>query len=191
MIEQIIHWDKSLLLFLNGIHSEFWDFIMFQISASFTWFAVYAFLIYFLIKNYKKRTIDIIIAVAILIAISDLTSVHLFKEIFHRLRPTHDPEIMDKVHVVYNYHGGLYGFVSSHAANFFALSFFFIQILGKKIKYLTPLLIIWASLISYSRIYLGVHFPLDVICGAILGILVGTGMGKLFLWYYTKLHSKI
>jgi len=186
MIEQLINWDKILLLFLNSFHNDFWDLVMFWISEKLTWLPVYFFLLYQLIKIYKIRTIDVIVAVAIIIAISDLTSVYLFKEMFHRFRPSQDPEIKDLVHIVNDYRGGLYGFVSSHAANFFAISFFFIKILGGKIKYLTPALILWASIISYSRIYLGVHFPLDILCGAILGIIIGTGIGKLFLWYYDK-----
>jgi undecaprenyl-diphosphatase len=95
------------------------------------------------------------------------------------------------VHLVYNECGGLYGFVSSHAANTFALSFFLIQILGKKIKYLTIGMIVWASVVSYTRIYLGVHYPLDVLCGAVVGALVGFGIGKLFNWYYNRFVLKM
>jgi undecaprenyl-diphosphatase len=190
MIEQLISWDKSLLLFLNGIHSDFSDFIMYWISARFTWFPFYLFLLFFVIRNYKLRTIDVLIFVAILITASDMISYHCFKEVFHRLRPCHDPSINSMVHLVYGECGGKYGFVSSHAANTFATALFMIQILGKKIKWLTPVMLIWAAIVSYSRIYLGVHFPFDVLCGAILGMIIGIAIGKLFNWYYKNFVLK-
>ena len=185
LIEQLINWDKSLLLYLNGMHTDFFDFVMYWISNKFIWIPFYLFLIYLVIQNYKLKTIIVLIAVVLLITISDMSSVHLFKEVFHRLRPCQDPEMKPLIHLVNDECGGLYSFVSSHAANTFALSFFLIIVLGKKVKYLTTGMIIWASLVSYTRIYLGVHYPLDVLCGAILGIVIGIGIGKLFMWYYT------
>ena len=190
MIEQLINWDKSLLLYLNGMHTVFFDFIMYWISNKFIWIPLYLFLIYLVIRNYKWRTVDIIIAVALLITVSDNISVYLFKEVFHRLRPCQDAEMKSLVHLVNDECGGLYSFVSSHAANTFALCFFLIIVLGKKVKYLTTGMIIWASIVSYTRIYLGVHYPLDVLCGAILGIVIGIGIGKLFMWYYSKFGLK-
>ncbi len=169
MIEQFIKLDKELLLFLNSMHNDFLDFIMYWISDKFIWIPFYLFLIYFVIKNYKLRTIDVLIGVAVLIFISDMVSVYGFKEIFHRLRPCQDTGMRPLIHLVNEECGGLYSFVSSHAANTFALTFFLICIIGKKIKWLTPVMIIWASVVSYTRIYLGVHYPFDVFCGAILG----------------------
>ncbi len=186
MIEQLISWDKSLLLYLNGMHTNFFDFVMYWISNKFIWIPFYLFLIYLVIQNYKWKTIYVLIAVALLITISDNISVHLFKEVFHRIRPCQDIEMKPLVHLVNEECGGLYSFVSSHAANTFALSFFLIIVLGKKVKYLTTGMIVWASVVSYTRIYLGVHYPLDVLCGVILGIVIGIGIGKLFMWYYSK-----
>ncbi|MFH0866512.1 MAG: phosphatase PAP2 family protein [Bacteroidota bacterium] len=190
MIETLIGWDKELLLFLNGMHNDFLDFIMFWISEKFIWIPFYLFLFYLVIKNYKLRTIDVLVVVAVLITASDMISVHGFKEVFHRLRPCQDPSMKQLVHIVYNECGGLYSFVSSHATNTFALCFFMICILGKKIKWITPVMIIWASVVSYTRIYLGVHYPFDVLCGAILGILTGLLIGKTFNWYYMKFVLK-
>ena len=186
MIEQLINWDKSLLLFLNGLHTPFWDFLMYWVSYKFTWVPFYLFLLFLVIKNYKIRTIDVLIGAALLVACTDLSSYYLFKEIFHRLRPCHDPVIKDMVHLVNGECGGLYGFVSSHAANTFGVCFFIINILGKKVRYLIPVMIVWASVVSYSRIYLGAHYPLDVICGAMIGILFGSVIGKTFIWYHNK-----
>ncbi|MGD0711236.1 MAG: phosphatase PAP2 family protein [Bacteroidales bacterium] len=186
MIEQFISWDKSLLLFLNGLHTPFLDFLMYWISYKFTWIPFYLFLIYLVIKHYKLRTIDVLVCVALLITASDQLSVHCFKDVFHRLRPCQNEELKPFIHLVNNECGGLYGFVSSHAANTFAICFFLIQILGRKIKYLTAGMIVWAAVVSYTRIYLGVHYPFDVFCGAILGITVGYSVGKVFNWYYSK-----
>ena len=190
MIEQLISWDKSLLLFLNGLHCDFFDFLMYWISSKLIWIPFYLFLLYFVIRNYKLRTIDVLVAAAILITASDMISYHCFKEVFHRLRPCHDPSISSMVHLVNGECGGKYGFVSSHAANTFATALFLIQILGKKIKWITPTMLIWAAVVSYSRIYLGVHFPFDVLCGAILGASIGIAIGKTFNWYYKKFVIK-
>lgn len=168
------------------MHNSFFDFLMYWISYKLTWIPFYLFLLALVIKHYKLRTLDILVFVALLITLSDQLTVHCFKDVFHRLRPCHDPVIKDLVHLVNGECGGSFGFVSSHAANSFAICFFVIQILGKKIKYLTRGMIIWAAVISYSRIYLGVHYPFDVFCGALLGILVGYSVGKAFNWYFQK-----
>jgi len=186
MIEKFIEWDKELLLYLNSMHNHFFDFIMYWISYKFIWIPFYLFLIYLIIKKYKIRTIDVLICVAVLITISDTISVQCFKDVFHRLRPCQDPTLKSLIHLVYGECGGLYGFVSSHAANTFALAFFLIQIIGKDYKYLTIGMIIWAAVVSYTRIYLGVHYPFDVLCGAILGALIGVAVGKFFNWYYKR-----
>ena len=179
-----------MLLFLNGIHNSFFDFLMYWISYKPTWIPFYIFLLFLVIKHYKLRTLDVLVFTAFLITASDQISVHCFKDVFHRLRPCHDPVIQTYVHLVNGECGGSFGFVSSHAANSFAICFFLIQILGKKIKYLTPGMIIWAAVVSYSRIYLGVHYPFDVFCGALLGIIVGYTIGKSFNWYYQKYVKK-
>jgi undecaprenyl-diphosphatase len=173
------------------MHTPFLDFIMYWISYKFTWIPFYLFLIYLIIKKYKLRTIDVLVCVALLITISDQISVQCFKEVFHRLRPCQDGNLKSFIHLVNDECGGMYGFVSSHAANTFALCFFLIQIVGKKIKYLTTGMIIWAAVVSYTRIYLGVHYPFDVFCGAILGALIGYFIGKTFNWYYNKFVLKI
>jgi len=120
------------------------------------------------------------LAVGVLIALSDLSSVHFFKNVFERLRPCHDPELIDRVHLVNGECGGAFGFVSSHAANCFALAVFLVKILGKAYRHFTPLILLWAAVVAYSRIYLAVHFPGDVLCGALLGTIIGFGVGKAY-----------
>lgn len=180
MINQLIAWDKELLLFLNSLHTPFLDFLFYWISDKLIWVPFYLFLIYLIIKQYRKETWYIMLAVGVLIACSDLSSVHLFKNVFERLRPCHDPGLIDRVHLVNGECGGAFGFVSSHATNCFALAVFLAKILGKAYRHFTPLILLWAAIVAYSRIYLAVHFPGDVLCGALLGTIIGFSVGKAY-----------
>lgn len=108
----------------------------------------------------------------LLILIGDRASVEMFKEVFERLRPCHNKRIIFLVHTVDGC-GGQYGFVSSHATNSFSLAFFSSLLLKSKFKWITAVMFLWATLVSYSRIYMGVHFPADILIGAILGSGVG------------------
>jgi len=170
VVENIIEIDKALFLFLNGIHNAFFDSVMWQISGKAIWIPLYIVILYGLFKRTGKQFIWVFIAVVIAVAAADLISVHAFKNVFERFRPTHTPEFQQLVHTVNNYKGGLYGFVSSHAANSFALAV--ISGLFFQKKQITYALIVWACLVSYSRIYLGVHFPADIVCGALLGSMI-------------------
>lgn len=182
MLETLKDLDQRLFFLINGLNNRFWDFVMFWLSDKLIWIPLYVLFLYFLIRYYKRQTIIIMIFVALLMFVSDQTSVHLFKNIVQRLRPCHDPAIMHLVHTVRDKCGGQFSFVSSHATNHFAISVFLIPFLGKKLKYFTPLILLWAAAISYSRVYLGVHYPGDVLAGAVWGSLVGLIMGRL-CWY--------
>ena len=186
MIETLKQWDTTLFLFLNSKHNAFFDVAMYWMTKGYLWIPVYLLLLYFIIKHYKYQTFYIILAYALLVTISDQTSVHLFKNFFHRFRPSHEPSLEGLVHIVNDYRGGDYGFVSSHATNFFGITTLTILFLRKKVKYLPILLIFWATLVCYTRIYLGVHYPGDILCGAIVGIVIAIGVYKL----YTSLSAK-
>jgi len=165
--------DKDIFLFLNGLHNNSFDFIMFWASNKFIWIPLYALILFWMIRFYRNKSWILILAAAVLVLLTDQTSVHLFKNVFMRLRPCHDPEIADLVHLVNNKCGGQYGFISSHATNVFGVAVFAVVLLGKKFKYFTLLILLWATFVSYSRIYLGVHYPGDVIVGAVWGTLLG------------------
>ncbi len=163
--------DTELFVFLNSFNSSFFDELMYYISKFQTWIPLLLLIIYYILKTYKGKGFYILGGIVIAIILADQSSVELFKNVFQRLRPCHNPEIKDVVHIVRGHCGGKYGFVSSHAANTFAVAVFissFINIKSYKIG-----LIIWAAIVSYSRIYLGVHYPGDILGGAVLGVLCG------------------
>ena len=179
MLNHLLQWDQEFFFAINGANNNFWDFLMYWISNKYIWIPLYAFFIFLIIKNYRWKTILILIFIGLLITMSDQISVHFFKEVFERLRPCHEPAIADMVHLVNGKCGGKYAFISSHASNTFALAVFLILILGRRYKYFTLLILFWAGLIGYSRVYLGMHYPGDVIVGAIVGSLLGIVMGRL------------
>ena len=171
--------DQSIFLAINGWHSPFFDTVMYFVSGPYNWLPLYILLLFWVFRNYGKKGWLVLLLVAITILFSDMGSVELFKNTIQRLRPSHEPALAGMVHSVKGYMGGQFGFVSSHAANNFALAIFLIQFLGTKYRWLAPVLLVWAFLIIYSRVYLGVHYPLDVICGGIYGALIGYGVAKI------------
>ncbi len=163
--------DQELFLFLNGLHADWLDPIMWWFSDKLIWVPLYIFILFLIIRKYQWRSVGILLSVALLIAASDQISVW-FKLTVERARPTHTEELKPLIHTLNNYFGGPYGFVSSHASNSFALATFTSLFLAPYYKYYRISAFIWAALVSYSRIYLGVHFPGDILCGAILGVLL-------------------
>ena len=182
--------DKELFLTLNGIHADWCDPIMALISNKPTWIPLYLVLLLLIIHFHRKYTWSILLFVALIITVSDQLSVHLFKNVFQRLRPCHEPALEGLVHIVNHKCGGSFGFISSHASNSFALAVFIIGILKSKTKVIIWVMLIWAMLNGYSRIYLGVHYPGDVIVGGIFGGLVGFLFLKIYLYLNNKLLSR-
>lgn len=179
MLEFLEHIDRDLFLFLNGINSPFWDQVMWWISEQLTWIPLYLAIAGWLIYRFKWKAVIVILMAALLVTLSDQVSVHAFKDVFKRPRPCHDPEISGMVHIVKNHCGGKYGFVSSHAANTFAFATFTLFILRR--QFYTIFILLWAALVSYSRIYLGVHYPGDALGGALLGFILGLLIYRLYL----------
>ncbi len=186
MLEFLDHIDRNLFLFLNGLNSPFWDQVMWWISDRLIWLPLYLIITGWLIYRFKWKVVIILVMVALLITLSDQGSVHLFKEVFKRLRPCHEPEISGLVHLVKGHCGGKYGFISSHAANTFAIATFTLLIIRN--KYYSIFIIFWATLVSYSRIYLGIHYPGDVLVGALYGFLIGVLIYRLFLFAEKKIN---
>lgn len=177
LIQSIKQIDQSIFLFFNGMHNPFWDVVMPLFTQTATWSIFYVTLLYFIIRKYRMKAIAALVLLTLSIVIADQFSVFV-KETVQRLRPTHDPDIQHLVHNVYR-KGGLYGYFSSHATNTFAVAAFTAR-LFKNTRF-QLLIYLWAALVSYTRIYLGVHYPFDVLTGALVGLLIGQLMYRLFL----------
>tara|TARA_Y100000746_G_scaffold69037_1_gene57561 strand:- start:716 stop:1285 length:570 start_codon:yes stop_codon:yes gene_type:complete len=173
MIDDIITYDKTLFVYLNNLGSESFDFIWIILSNKLINIFLYlgAIVLFFRNNNFKS-TAKLVLLISIMILFTDQTT-NLFKDGFSRLRPCHDPFVSDISRLVKESCGALYGFFSAHASNSFSLAIFFIGIFKNTYRYLIPVLLTIAFLIGYSRIYLGVHYPLDVISGSIYGVFTG------------------
>ena len=179
MIDLLQTLDESVIVAINSWNSVFFDNIMWWVSGKFTWWPFYLLLVVFIFWQMKWKAGGMIFLLTILlITASDQTSVHLFKELFQRPRPSHNPVINDLLHFVNDYRGGSYGFISSHASNCFSVASFLAIIFRK--KWFTLILISWAILVSYSRLYLGVHYLSDVIAGALWGVLLSVIFYRLY-----------
>ncbi|MBN2165973.1 MAG: phosphatase PAP2 family protein [Marinilabiliaceae bacterium] len=191
LLNELIELDKELLLFFNAMHSPFWDSFFWQVTQTMTWLPFYITIIYIIVKSQKAASIITIISIIIVIVLCDQISTNIFKDGFKRLRPTHDQSIKDMVHLVGAYRGGMYGFVSSHAANSFALATF-VSLLFRN-WFLSLTILCWAIFNSYSRIYLGVHYPGDIIGGLILGVFVAFLVHfvylRVFPWFIFMPHN--
>ena len=188
-IQQYIAADKELLLNLNGSQSLFWDGFMWVATSTIGWVPVAAMLLYIIIKNNKiQEALLTIVMIALVITLADQIASGLCKPFFARFRPTQDPNIMYMVDIVNGYRGGRFGFISSHAANTFAISVF-LSLLIKR-KSLTFMLLFWAVLNSYSRIYLGVHYPGDILFGTIEGCFIGYLIYLLYKFIQKKIFYK-
>ncbi len=175
VVNELIGWDKEFFLFLNGIHSPLWDYTMTLFTLTPTWLLFYGLILVIIGKKYGKKSLFIFVSITLLILCADQFA-GVLKHTIQRLRPSNDPTINQLAHIFFN-KGGEYGFVSAHAANTFAFATFS-SLLFKNSRY-TLFIFPWAFIIAYSRIYLGVHFPGDVLGGAILGVAIGIGIYKL------------
>lgn len=182
MIEYLNSIDTQLFLFLNGKHNAFFDTIMYWFSDKLVWVPMYLLIAFFIVKHYKMNGIIMLILVGIVITLCDQTASHLIKNAVMRLRPSHEPTLIGMVHLSKAGAGGMYGFVSSHAANAFGLATFLYYVLDNRFKLLKYWLFIWAVFVSYSRIYNGVHYPGDVLVAAFIGVLLGWIISRLFLY---------
>lgn len=172
--------DSDLFLFLNGLHSSWLDKVMTLVTDMWVWFPLYLLLIYWTIKQYGKRCWWVFLAVALVVLCTDQLASHVCKPVFQRLRPCFNPDFQDLIHLPKGMAGGQYGFVSSHAANTFGVAVFLTPVLKRFRPWTAIVLFVWAFVSSYSRIYIGYHYPGDILCGALIGVLVGLILWKVF-----------
>lgn len=168
--------DTDILLFINGHNSPLLDQIMIIISGRFTWIPLYLLFAVMIIRDYRKGAILIIIFGGLAVLLSDQAA-NIIKDHVMRYRPSHNLLLTGKIHLYKDadggsYMGGMYGFVSNHAANAASIATYLILLFRR--KFVTWILIPWVILVCYSRMYLGVHYPFDVFCGILLGIVTGS-----------------
>jgi undecaprenyl-diphosphatase len=175
MLERL---DQQLFLFLNSLNSPFFDQVMHAISGKIIWVPLYLAILIYLGVKYKKKFLIILLFIILAATLADQFSV-IIKNIVLRLRPCHEPALAGLVHIVRGECGGMYSFVSSHATNSFDVALLSLLFIRK--RWFSVSIIFWAVIVGYSRIYLGVHYPGDVICGSILGSLVGWGVYQLYV----------
>jgi undecaprenyl-diphosphatase len=173
MMDILLTADTALFLWLNGARSPLLDEAMWLLSGPLPWVSGGLLCFGYLVARFRKRALLILLGAVLVVSIADLLAATVFKETVMRLRPSHDPSIQHLVHILHDYRGGKYGFVSNHAANSFGLSVYMSSCVGR--WWFAAAAIVWALAISYSRIYLGVHFPGDIIGGALLGIACAAG----------------
>jgi undecaprenyl-diphosphatase len=177
MLEKLLSIDTELLIFLNGLGSERYDGLWLLITKQTSWTPLFLILLYLIFKELgTKKTLHLLLFVAILLLFTDQIT-NLFKNGFQRLRPCNNPEINSIIRVVQSRTS--FSFFSGHAANTMAVATFLYLIFKKNFKYL-GLLFLWPLIFAYSRIYLGLHYPLDIICGYLFGALLGFLMFKLY-----------
>jgi undecaprenyl-diphosphatase len=184
----LVRLDQQLFLYLNSLNSPFWDNVMYAVSGKFLWVPMYLAIMIYLGFKYKKRFLVILLFIILGITLADQISVHLFKNVFQRLRPCHEPALEGLVHLVRGECGGEYGFVSSHATNSFYVALFSLLFIMK--RWFSVTMVLWATIVGYSRIYLGVHYPGDVICGSMLGAFIGWGVYRLYVLADNKILQK-
>ena len=187
-IESLMSLDTRVFLFLNGLHTPFLDVLMYNVSKIWIWLPLYLGVVAFIIKKWKKESIWIILSIVICVVLTDQLT-NLTKEFFGRLRPSHEPTLQGMVHHVHGYLGGKLSFVSGHSSNVFGFALLSSLIIKHKIY--TPLIFIWAAIVAYSRIYLGVHYPLDIFGGMVLGLGIALIVYTLLWGFQKKLLSEI
>ena len=194
MIEEILKLDSKLFLYLNNLGTSKFDIFWISLSKIEANILMYFFLIllFFYIQKIRPKLIYIFylfLIIALMIAITD-QGANIFKDSFQRLRPCYNESIIDSFRLVKENCGGKYGFFSAHASNSFSLAIFFGLLFINRIRYIIMITIVYASLISYSRIYLGVHYPIDIFFGGFFGIFVGFVMYNFVYLKFLKFFDK-
>lgn len=179
MTEYLLQADQEVFLFFNGIHSLFWDKVLFMFSGKFVWVPMYLTMLAAFYRAYNWRVATVwVLTLAVAIVIADQGVATVIRPWFERLRPSHPEQpFSELVHIVNEYRGGRYGFPSCHAANSFALAML-IALVWRGVR-MRWFIFLWAFMNSYSRLYLGVHYPGDLLVGCIIGCLVGWAMYSL------------
>ena len=181
MLEELLKIDHQVFFAINrGLSNPFFDWLMPLLRNRFFWSPLYLFLIIFFIRNYGRRGYMLILFLLLTFAFTDMFSAGFIKHAVERLRPCNDPSLKLMVNSVVSCGSG-FSFPSSHATNHFGIAVFLVTVFSKKWKWITPLALGWAFMISIAQVYVGVHFPVDITAGAIIGSIIGYITGTIFL----------
>ena len=180
MIEYLNGIDADALLAVNGLHDMFQDAFWWMVTAKWSSLLLVLALAWILLHQNRRHALLVLAMLVLSILVADQVSSGLIKHLVERLRPTHDPSLESMVHVINGYRGGLYGFVSSHAANSFAIATLLALVMRHRVVTLS--MFTWALLQCYSRVYLGVHYPGDILGGIVVGVLAGWMVWQLMRW---------
>ena len=197
MLEYLTDIDTTALLAVNGFHDAFQDALWWMVSAKWSSLLILLALLWVLLHQNRRHALLVVAMIALAFLVADQISSGIIKDLVERLRPTHDPSLESSVHVVNGYRGGTYGFVSSHAANAFAASMLISLVFRR--KWVAISMFTWSLLQCYSRVYLGVHYPGDILGGIIVGLLAGWLVWTVMRWierrwrvsegHYTRSHA--
>ncbi len=182
MPDFLLQFDRHLFHFINhDLANPFFDAVMPWLRDRKNWIPLYIIIIVFSVWKFRKAGIVIIVLMALTAGFADFTSAHIAKTLVKRARPCND-QVFSKTDIVRVDCGTGYSFPSTHATDHFAMAIFIILVCYKKWRWIWFWGILWAGLISFAQVYVGVHYPIDVLCGALYGVLVGWLFAKLFWW---------
>ncbi|MRT91584.1 phosphatase PAP2 family protein [Ancylomarina sp. 16SWW S1-10-2] len=187
-METLLQLDKELLIWFNSSHSPFWDVIMMFFTRIEFWIPFFILVAYHIFKYKGKEAWWWLIGLSLLILFGDLISTYLFKNILQRLRPSHEPALSGIVHLVKAYAGDKFGFVSSHATAVFAFAIYTSRLFRNNIYAI--FITIWSLIIVYTRLYLGLHYPCDILGGMALGLGVGFFFYRITRWWVSRLYPQ-
>ncbi len=188
-MHELLELDKKILLWFNGFHSPGADSVMMLMTKTIFWLPLYFILAYLLFRRFKIEGWFVLAAAGLSILLADQITSGFMKPFFARLRPSQEPGLEGLLHLVNGYKGGRYGFASGHAANTFAIAFLIWRVFKDASRW-SGLIFLWAFVMSYTRIYLGVHYPGDILVGALIGILCGWLGFKFFQWLKAKREKR-
>lgn len=178
MLSTLVHLDRTVFYFINHtLGNPFFDLIMPWLREKLVWIPLYIFLISFCLIKYKLKGLYLILLLMVAVGLSDLISAHLIKILVQRPRPCNNFSLARLI-IKRVACGNGFSFVSSHASNHFTIAGFLIAVFGKRYKWVIPAAFVWAFLICFAQVYVGVHYPVDVTAGALLGWCIGTLMAK-------------